>query len=106
MAEGGFREFGLASPFGPCTFVGTLVRRFGSMVEAESLLAGLAKEWKEVELVAVVVLAMFTYERGVESILGIGHLDIARLGVLVGRHVGHSAFERSGGLRVESRSNR
>lgn len=42
----------------PCAGVGALVRRLGPVVEAEGLVARLAEEWQEVELVAVVGLAV------------------------------------------------
>jgi hypothetical protein len=46
------------------------------MVEAESLFAGLTKEWEEVKLITVVVFAVLADER---SVLLVCHFNVARI---------------------------
>ena len=72
-----FCQLGLSPSLGPGAFVHAFVRPFCSVVEAEGLLAGLAEEGQEIELVAIVVLAVLSNEGGIEAIFGFAHLDVA-----------------------------
>jgi len=79
LARGVFRQLRLPPALGPGAFVGALVGGFGPVVETEGLVTALAEEGEEVELVAVVELAVLADERGVvaNAAVNFGHFEIA-----------------------------
>lgn len=84
---------------GPGAGAGAFVGGLGAVVEAEGLGAGLAEEGEEVELVAVLGLAVLADERGV-GVLG-AVVDRGHLGDLyVGRLLGVGGFVVGGHFRL------
>lgn len=79
LAGRGACQLSLAAARGPGARVGAPVRVLGSVVEAEGLLAALAEERQEVELVAVLELAVLADQRRVVAFSV--HFDVACVGL-------------------------
>lgn len=76
LAGGVCRLLGFSAALGPGAGVGAFVGGLAAVVEAEGLLAALAEEGEEIELVAVFELAMLADECRVGALV---HFDVARV---------------------------